>query len=157
MLVKVLAPAFYARQDVRTPVKVAITALLSNMVLNILFVVPLVLLAFAGPHAGLALATSIAAYVNAGLLYRHLRRQDAYHPLAGWGAWLARIGVATLVLGLVVGLGAPALEQWAQWPALERAWHLLLWVLAGVASYLLVLRLLGMRLRHLWAPTRMQS
>jgi putative peptidoglycan lipid II flippase len=157
MLVKVLAPAFYARQDVRTPVKVAITALLSNMVLNVLFVVPLVLLAFAGPHAGLALATSIAAYVNAGLLYRHLRRQDAYHPLAGWGAWMARIGVATLVLGLVVGLGAPALEQWAQWPALERAWHLLLWVLAGVASYLLVLRLLGMRLRHLWAPTRMQS
>jgi putative peptidoglycan lipid II flippase len=67
MLVKVLAPAFYARQDTRTPVKVAIRAMISNMLMNIVFVVPLVLLNVPGAHAGLALATALAAYVNAGL------------------------------------------------------------------------------------------
>jgi putative peptidoglycan lipid II flippase len=155
MLVKVLAPAFYARQDVRTPVKVAVTAMLSNMGLNILFVVPMVLLAVPGPHAGLALATSVAAYINAGLLYRHLRRQQAYQPLAGWGAWLGRILFATLALSLVVALGSAPLTEWIAWPAWQRGGWLLLWVLAGVLTYLLALRLSGLKLQHLWAPTRM--
>lgn len=154
MLVKVLAPAFYARQDTRTPVKVAVTAMLTNMGLNVLFVVPLVLMAVPGPHAGLALATSAAAYVNAGLLYRHLRRQEAFAPVPGWGAWLGRILAATLVLGLVVGLGSPPLAEWAAWSGWRRAGWMAAWVLAGVSVYLLVLRVTGLKLRHLWAPTR---
>lgn len=154
MLVKVLAPAFYARQDTRTPVKVAVRAMLSNMVLNVLFVVPMVLAAVPGPHAGLALATSVAAYVNAGLLYRHLRAQDVYRPLPGWVAWLGRIAVASLALVLVVGWGAPPLEQWVAWSGWQRAGQVALWISVGVALYLLVLRLLGMRLSQLWAPTR---
>lgn len=155
MLVKVLAPAFYARQDARTPVKVAVTAMLSNMVLNVLFTVPMVLLAIPGPHAGLALATSVAAYVNAGLLYRHLRRQQAYQPMAGWGPWLGRILFATLALAAVVAFGSAPLAEWVGWPAWQRGGWLLVWVLAGVATYLLALRLSGLKLKHLWAPTRM--
>ena len=82
--VKVLAPGFYARQDTKTPVKIAIIAMASNMVLNLAFVASLLAIGFRGPHTGLALASSLAAYINAGLLYRMLRRQGAYQPERGW-------------------------------------------------------------------------
>ena len=83
--VKVLAPGFYARQDTKTPVKIAIIALVSNMLLNFLFVGTLLAMQFKGPHTGLALASSVAAYINAGLLFRALLRQGTYRPEAGWG------------------------------------------------------------------------
>ncbi|NNK38266.1 MAG: murein biosynthesis integral membrane protein MurJ, partial [Xanthomonadales bacterium] len=76
--VKVLAPGFFARQDTKTPVKIAITAMVANMVLNLVFVGSLLAIDFRGPHTGLALASSAAAYLNAGLLYRMLRKQEAY-------------------------------------------------------------------------------
>ena len=74
MLVKVLAPGFYAREDMRTPVRVGIIAMVSNMALNVAFVFPLMTMFNMG-HVGLALATSVTAWLNAGLLYRGLRRE----------------------------------------------------------------------------------
>ncbi len=87
--VKVLAPGFYARQDTRSPVKIAIIAMVSNMGLNFIFVGVLLAMAFKGPHTGLALASSVAAYINAGMLYRGLRKQGAYrrNPAGRASTW----------------------------------------------------------------------
>ena len=83
MLVKVLAPGFYARKDTATPVKIGIIAMAANMVLNLLFVLPLMYFWNIG-HLGLALATSVAAYLNAGLLLRGLARAGVYRCSRGW-------------------------------------------------------------------------
>ncbi|MFQ5642384.1 MAG: murein biosynthesis integral membrane protein MurJ [Thiogranum sp.] len=152
MLVKVLAPAFFARQDTRTPVKIAIRAMLSNMVMNVLFVVPLVLLNVPGAHAGLALATSLASYLNAGLLYRQLRRDAVFQPNAGWLRLLGQLLFGLTVMVAVVSWGAPGAELWAEMSGAQRAMQIGLWIAAGVASYLLALRVAGMRLSILWSP-----
>jgi putative peptidoglycan lipid II flippase len=154
MLVKILAPGFYARQDVRTPVHVAVKAMVANMVLNLAFVVPWVLSGTAGPHAGLALATSAASYVNAGLLYRRLRAEGVHRPEPGWRRLLLQVGAATLALSAAVAWWLPELSRWAQWSGWERGSRVAALVVLGVAVYLVSLRLLGMRLRALWAPTR---
>jgi putative peptidoglycan lipid II flippase len=110
MLVKVLAPAFYSRKDTTTPVRIAIAALLTNIVLNLLFVVPMVMLDVPGPHAGLALATSLAAWVNAGLLFHMLKKKQVYRPESGWPRLFLQLGGAALMLAadpgyaLVAGL-----------------------------------------------------
>jgi putative peptidoglycan lipid II flippase len=152
MLVKVLAPAFYSRQDTKTPVKVAIRAMLSNMVMNVLFVVPLVLLKVPGAHAGLALATALASYINAGLLYRHLRCDEVYHPHAGWIRLLWQILLAVTVMVALLLWGVPAADDWSVMSAAQRAASLGVWVAVGVVAYLLTLRLTGLRLSMLWAP-----
>jgi putative peptidoglycan lipid II flippase len=150
MLIKVLAPAFYSRKDTRTPVRIAIVALLTNMGLNLMFVVPLVMLEIPGPHAGLALATSLAAWVNAGLLYRMLRKQQAYLPEAGWRHFLLQIGLAGAVLGAVLFWAVPAMPVWLDWSVWSRVTGLLLWVLVGAGAYFSALYLVGLRLRSLW-------
>ncbi|HED18789.1 MAG TPA: murein biosynthesis integral membrane protein MurJ, partial [Gammaproteobacteria bacterium] len=152
MLVKVLAPAFFARQDTRTPVKIAIRAMLSNMVLNVLFVVPMVLLEIPGAHAGLALATALAAYINAGLLYRQLRRDSVFQPKPGWPRLLGQLLFGTAVMVAVVSWGAPDADLWGGLSGAQRGAQLGLWIAAGVASYLIALRVAGMRLSILWAP-----
>ena len=152
MLVKVLAPAFYSRQDTTTPVKVAVRAMLSNMVMNVLFVVPLVLLKMPGAHAGLALATALASYINAGLLYRHLRRDDVYRPHAGWSRLLWQMLFAVAAMIGVLLWGAPGAETWSGMSAWQRASGLGVWVIVGATTYLAALRLTGLRLSVLWAP-----
>lgn len=140
--IKVLAPAFYARQDTRTPVRIGVIAMLSNMVLNVMLVYPLA-------HAGLALATALAAFLNAGLLYRTLRKTDAYRPLPGWQGFAWRVGAANAALGVVLWLGMGELASWLQWSAFTRAWHLLAVSAAGMAVYGAVLWLCGLRFRAL--------
>ncbi|MEZ5528834.1 MAG: lipid II flippase MurJ [Porticoccaceae bacterium] len=95
MLIKVLAPGYFARQDTRTPVKIGVIALVSNMGLNLVFAVPLHLYWGIG-HVGLALATSVSAMLNAGLLLRGLRKLDVYQPEAGWYRFVGNLLVATL-------------------------------------------------------------
>jgi putative peptidoglycan lipid II flippase len=152
MLIKVLAPAYYSRKDVRTPVRIAVIAMFTNMLLNIAFVLPMVVLDIPGPHAGLALATALAAWVNAGLLYRTLGRQQVFTPQAGWPRLWLQLALAGTVMTAVLLWGVPGPESWLQWPALERVGRLLFWVLAGAAVYLLALRLGGVRLSSLWHP-----
>ena len=150
MLIKVLAPAFYSRKDTRTPVRIAIVALVTNMVLNLMFVVPLVMLKIPGPHAGLAMATSIAAWVNAGLLYRGLKKQQVYHPEAGWRQFFLQLGLAGAVLGAVLFWGIPAMPVWLDWSVWSRVSGLFIWVIAGAAAYFIALHLAGLRLGSLW-------
>ncbi len=145
VLVKVLAAAFYARQDTRTPVRIAIVAMVANMIANIAFVVPMVVLGVPGPHAGLALATSGSAYLNAWLLYRGLRRAGYFAPGPAWGRWWFRTIAATAAMVLVVGAGAPDLTAWLDRSAVDRAVGLLAWVAGGVAICLVCLLVLGLR------------
>ena len=141
--VKVLAPGFYARQDVRTPVKIAVAVLVFTQAMNALFVPRL-------GHAGLALATSIGALFNALCLYIGLRRRGAYVPEPGWWRFGAQVALATALLGAALALAAHGID----WVALgsgrraERA-GLMAACLAGAAAlYFGTLLATGVRLRH---------
>lgn len=150
IFVKVLAPAFYSRQDTATPVRIAVIAMVANMGLNIVFVLSMLHWGFEGPHAGLALATSLSAYLNAGLLYRRLRADAVYRPGPGWHKTALRILVATLCLCLLLGLGTADLADWSSLRGVQRVLHLGGWILAGAVLYLGMLRLLGEPLGGLW-------
>ena len=148
MLVKVLAPGFYARQDMVTPVKIGITAMVANMVMNVAFVVPLYLFFNIG-HVGLALATSLAAWLNAGLLLRGLMRIDVLKLQPGWRLFLARLVVSTVAMAAVLLWLTPADLEWQSWTWWRRGWQMALVVSAGLVSYLLVQIAVGMRLKDL--------
>jgi putative peptidoglycan lipid II flippase len=145
IFIKILAPGYYARQDTRTPVRIGVIAMLSNMVLNLILVVPLA-------HAGLALATSLAAYLNAALLLRGLRKVGVYRPKPGWGAFLARIGIAALAMTAVLILGVDGIESWSSYDAAERGIWLAAWIGAGAGIYFVSLYALGLRPGHMVAP-----
>ncbi len=144
MLVKVLAPGFYARKDMVTPVRIGIIAMVANMVMNLAFVIPLYLLLNLG-HVGLALATSLAAWLNAGLLLRGLLRVQVLVFQPGWGRFLLRLLGATLAMAAALWLLMPDTADWQAWNWWQRAVELALLVAAGLASYLVCQLLLGTR------------
>jgi putative peptidoglycan lipid II flippase len=150
MLIKVLAPAFYSRKDPRTPVRIAIIALAVTLVLNLTFVLGMLQLEFPGAHAGLALATSLGAWVNAGLLFFNLRRNGIYRPLPGWPRYALQVLLAVAVLSALLAGSVPGIEAWLARDALGRILWLLLWVAAGIAVYFLMLRLSGVRFTAVW-------
>ncbi len=145
VLVKVLAPGFYARQDTRTPVKIGIIALLTNLILNIVLVFPL-------QHAGLALATSIAAFVNAGLLLRYLRANEVYRPRAGWLRFLGRVAVAACAMSAILVWLSPPVGSWTAWDWGGRGLQLGILIGAGGLIYCLTCIAVGIRPRHLAQP-----
>ena len=147
--VKVLAPAFYARQDTKTPVKIGIVAVAANMVFNAVIVLPMVLLDVPGAHAGLAGATAFAAFVNAGMLYGRLRRDGVYTPLPGWAAFLGRVGLASVMTAGVLWRFPAPIEQWLQWSTLTRGLSILEWVTLGAGVYLATLWATGMKFKAL--------
>ncbi len=149
ILVKVLAPGYYARQDTRTPVRIGVIAMLANMGLNVLFVVPLVWFDVPGPHAGLALATACSAFLNAGLLLRGLRAEGVFRARPGWGALLLKVFAANLALAVTVYLISGDAGTWLRWDWLERVSRLALVIVAGALVYGAVLWLAGVRLAHL--------
>ena len=141
MLVKVLAPGFFARQDMKTPVKVGIYAMIANMVLNLIFIWPL-------QHAGLALATAISSWCNALCLLWLLRKQNIYRASAGWGIFTLRLTAASAVmLVCIYWLNAPT-EQWFAWGVVGRIQQIALLVVVGISAYFGALMLLGLNLRR---------
>lgn len=148
-LIKVLAPAYFARQDTRAPVRIGIIAVAVNLALNLVLVLPWAALGGYAPHAGLALSTALAALVNATLLWRGLRRRAIYTPLPGWGLFIARIAVATLAMGAATWFTAQLLAPWTDIAVGQRVWRLTVLLLEGLAVYAAVLAVLGMRLHHL--------
>ncbi|MCC6474874.1 MAG: murein biosynthesis integral membrane protein MurJ [Burkholderiales bacterium] len=141
IVVRVLAPAFYARQNIATPVRIAVMTLVATQVLNAALIGPLA-------HAGLALALSLGACMNAALLYRQLRRQDAYRPQPGWGAFLAKTLFAVAAMSAAVWTAAGPEADWLAHAAAARAWRLALIVALGAGVYFGCLFALGMRWRH---------
>jgi len=138
LLIKVLATGFYARQDMKTPVRIGVVALLANIGFSLALV-------FTFAHAGLALAVSLAAFVNAGLLYRGLRRAGSYRPQPGWPGLLARIMLASFAMGALLWWGAGELSGWLSAPALERVARLTAWILVGIVVYGVTVYALGVR------------
>src|SRR5210317_470889 len=148
-LVKVLAPGYYSRQEMRTPVRIAVIALLVNIVLNLLFVYAIIESGFSAPHAGLALATALAAALNAILLYRGLRKAGVYRPGDGWSWLVVRVGVASAAMALVLWQLAGPASTWLELGLSARIGRLALCIVAGVTAYFAVLAILGLRPRHL--------
>ncbi len=143
--VKVLAPAFFAREDTRTPVRIGIVALVVNAVLGGSAAWYLSASGFAGPHAALAGATSAAAVLNAALLYRGLHRAGIIRHRPGWGALLLRVGLANAVMILVLWQMHRGTGWWIDAGFGERIGWLALSVLAGAGAYFLTLVVAGMR------------
>jgi putative peptidoglycan lipid II flippase len=139
VMVKVLAPGFYARQDIRTPVKIAIVTLALTQVMNFAFIWPL-------QHAGLALAIGLGACINAALLLRGLLRRDIYRPQPGWPVFLLKLAIAVYIMGAMLWLASGADASWLAMGAATRAVNLTGVVLLGATSYFMVLWLLGFRL-----------
>ena len=144
MLVKVLAPGFYAREDMRTPVRIGIIAMVANMVLNVAFVFPLMWWLNLG-HVGLALATSVSAWLNALLLFRGLRR-DAVLPQGSLPfKWLVQVTAATAAMVAVLLWLMPDHTMWAEWLWWQRALQLGILCSAGLGVFGLSLLCCGVR------------
>ncbi len=141
MLIKVLAPGFFARQDTRTPVRIGIIAMVANMVFNLALIVPLA-------HAGLALATALSAWLNGYLLWRGLRKEGAWRSQPGWPVFLLRLGFASGVLVAVVMALSPPVNDWLTNDGWARTQDMTLIVGAGALAYFLALAAAGVRVRH---------
>lgn len=151
MLVKVLAPGYYARKDTATPVKIGIIAMAANMVMNLIFVLPLMWYLGIG-HLGLALATSCAAWLNAGLLLRGLLKAEVFAFQPGWLTYSGRLLAATAAMVVAVLMLGQDIESWLGWAWQRRALEIALVCAAGIAAYLAAHLLAGTRMRHLRAP-----
>lgn len=142
MFVKVLAPGFYSRQDTATPVRYGIIALVSNMVLNLALIWSL-------KHAGLALATSIAAFINCGLLFRGLQRSGALQPQPGWLLFAARVAFANIGMALMLLGFLPESGPWFEMPFWTRFGSMLLICAGGALTYGACLLLSGFRFKEM--------
>jgi putative peptidoglycan lipid II flippase len=141
MLIKVLAPGFFAREDTKTPVKIGIIAMVANMAFNLALIVPLA-------HAGLALATALSAWLNTLLLWRGLVREGAWRSQSGWPMFLLRLALANGVLaGLILWLNPPV-NDWLAAGGLQRSQDMAVLVAAGLLGYFATLALVGVRIRH---------
>lgn len=145
ILVKVLAPAYYARQDTRTPVKIGLIAMLINLLACIV-------LGWFFQHTGLALAVSLAAFVNAGLLLRGLLVNGVYRPHAGWRGFVTRVTLAAAGMGAGLSLSAKYFSGWPHWSVWERGGCLTLLVAGGVVAYVALAWLTGLRSAHVAQP-----
>ena len=140
MLAKVLAPGYYARQDVRTPLRIAVATMVLNLILNGVFMGPL-------QHVGLALATSVAAAANGVLLLWGLRRRGVYAPPAGWLSLLLKGVAASGAMLLVLWWGGGELVAWTDATAGWRSLHLGGLIAGGALVYFAVLVICGVRAR----------
>ena len=139
ILVKVLAPGFYARQNVKTPVRIALISLAATQLMNLAFI------GWIG-HAGLALSIGLAACLNAGMLYRGLRRLDIYHPQPRWTGFVLKLLLALLVMAGVLWFAMGREAAWLQADFMQRTIHLAWLVPLGAAAYFATLWAFGFRL-----------
>lgn len=141
MLIKVLAPGFFARQDTKTPVKVGIIAMVANMVFNLILVWPLA-------HAGLALATALSAFLNAGMLGYLLYRQKVLVFQPGWGRYAVQLVGGSALMSIALYLAAPDWQAWLDFELWQRIRWVAGLVVLGGGLYFVWLTALGLRLRH---------
>jgi putative peptidoglycan lipid II flippase len=140
ILVKILAPGFYARQDVVTPVKVGVLTLLVTQAMNLAFIGPL-------RHAGLALAIGLGACLNAAFLYRILRRRSIFIPQPGWIVFVLKVGVSVGIMAAVLYVTMGEARWWLSAPAHLRLPAVLGLAGLGAATYAACLLALGFRPR----------
>lgn len=141
MLIKVFASGFYARQNIKTPVKIAIVAVVTNIICNAILIFPLA-------HAGLALSTSIAAFVNAGLLLFVLLKKKLYTPQPGWLVYGIRLALANALLVGFLWWGVGSLQDWLESHWFWRGLHLMILIGAATIIYFGALLASGLRMAH---------
>lgn len=141
IVVKVLAPGFYSRQDIKTPVKIAIVTLIMTQVMNLAFIGPL-------KHAGLSLSIGLAACLNASLLYWQLRKKKIFTPQPGWGSFLLRLIVAVVIMAAVLLGVMHLMPEWSQGEMPMRILRLMGVVVAGVVAYFATLAVLGFKVKE---------
>ena len=141
ILVKILAPGFYAKQNVTTPVKIGVFTLVATQAMNLALVGPL-------QHAGLALAIGLGACLNAALLYYHLRKHDIYRPQPGWLGFALKVAAAVLAMAAALWLAIGPAETWLHADWRWKTGMLAVLVLLGTAVYAACLYGLGFRPRH---------
>jgi putative peptidoglycan lipid II flippase len=122
ILVKILAPGFYARQNITTPVKIGVFTLVATQLMNLAFIVPL-------KHAGLALAIGLGACLNAGLLFYFLRKQRSYAPQPGWAIFLLKVAASVAFMAVVLFTTMGEAGWW-----LRASWHLKLPAILGLVA-----------------------
>lgn len=140
MLVKILTSGFYAKQDMRTPVRIGILSMIANMVFNVILIWPLA-------HAGIALSTSLAAVVNTSFLLYFLCKKQIYTPSIGWKFFAGRILIANSILGIWLWVGAGELQTWTSSAWTWRTGHLFMLLGSGAMIYFTALWLTGLRVR----------
>ncbi len=140
MLVKVLASGFYSRQNIKTPVRIGVIALTTNIILNCLLFWPL-------KHAGIALATALSSTLNAVMLFYALHSLGHFTLRPGWKSYLFQLVFANSILIMMLLIFVPGIPEWLHMGKLVRVVHLTAWVSLSVAVYLLCLFLSGLRLR----------
>ncbi len=140
LFIKILMPAFTSRLDLKTPVRYGMLAMIVGLLLNVL-AIPLA-------HAGLALATSLGALLNAALLFKKLLKDGVYLPLNGWLLFLLRVTLASIVMTACLYHFVDK-GWWNQWGSWDRLINLVKWISIGCIVYLLTLACSGLRLRHL--------
>jgi putative peptidoglycan lipid II flippase len=143
MSIKIFAPGYYSRQDTGTPVRIGIVAMVANMVMNILLVF---VLDFA--HTGLALATSLAAILNAALLLLGLLRQKVFQFQPGWPVFLLRMALANVLMSVFLWQVAGDWRAWLDWPLWTRIGWMTVLTVGGLVIYTASLYVSGVRLRH---------
>lgn len=143
LLVKILAPGFYASQNIKTPVKIGIITLIATQVMNLLFVYLLEM-----QHAGLALSIGLGACLNSAILFYYLRKRDIYRPEPGWGLFMVKVCVAVAALALTLWFGMGSMESWLDGDSWSRVLRLTVLVLGGLLVYFVALAVLGFRPRH---------
>ena len=140
ILVKILAPGFYARQNVKTPVKIAVVTLVSTQLMNLAFIVPL-------KHAGLALSIGLAASLNASLLYYKLRRHGIYKPQPGWAIFTLKVVVALAAMAATLWFAMGTETSWLPGTFASRGIRLAWIVALGGMVYFAGLWILGFRIK----------
>ena len=141
IVVKVLAPGFYSRQDIKTPVKIAIVTLIMTQLMNLAFIGPL-------KHAGLSLSIGLAACLNASLLYWQLRKQKIFTPQPGWQRFLLRLVVAVMVMAAALLGVLSVMPEWSQGTMAWRLLRLMAVVAVGAVAYFATLALLGFKVKE---------
>jgi putative peptidoglycan lipid II flippase len=149
ILIKILANAFYARQDSKTPVKIGITAMVVNMLLNVIFVLLLLNFTHIPGHVGLALATTGSAFCNAALLALALRREQYLTLQRNFIIMLLKIILAVGAMALWLIAFNHANDVWSNWSWLERISQLLALIIPAILCYIAALWIMGVRPRHL--------
>jgi putative peptidoglycan lipid II flippase len=169
LLVKVLAPGFYSRQDTRTPVKAAVVSVIANVLFTALLFGGVLWFTEAGQaalaktggrwfaalehlpgtHALLALAIALAGWLNALQLWWYLRRAAVYEVQPGWRHFLRQVGVASVAMLLVLAALLWLWQDWTPWSWWQRGWRLAVLVGAGGMVYGAALWLQGIRPRDL--------
>jgi putative peptidoglycan lipid II flippase len=145
IFVKVLAPGFFARQDTRTPVRIGIVALVTNMFLNVAIVIPWVQGGWAAPHAGLATATAISAFLNAGLLGRALYKEKVWQPRPGWRRLLLQVVAANGLMAMLLVAFVSPVADWLEADVWTRCLWLAAAVIGGALAYGGALFAVGLR------------